>query len=137
MAKFMDKAMNEVILYGGLPMSRANVYRVALEDMKGDGKAADYIAFSPSYKVAPPGTVGMSIEQFRYVFRTNLYPKGWEIDMRTMLPQPKQVQQKATVAEQHQLKIARQTLKMPDAMAGVMGGMTKKQAKKVVARLSR
>jgi hypothetical protein len=42
-----------------------------------------------------------------------------------------------TVPEEHQLKIARQTLKMPDAMAGVMGGMTKKQAKKVVARLSR
>jgi hypothetical protein len=34
-----------------------------------------------------------------------------------------------TIPEQHQAKIALQTLKMPDAMVGVMGGPTKKQAR--------
>lgn len=34
----------------------------------------------------------------------------------------------------HQLKIARATLKMPDEMIGVMGGMTKEQAREIVAR---
>jgi len=32
---------------------------------------------------------------------------------------------KLTVAEQHQLRIARQTLKMNDTMLAVLGGMTK------------
>jgi len=40
-----------------------------------------------------------------------------------------------TTAERHQLKIARDTLRMPRAMAGVMGGMTKAQAREVFTRL--
>ena len=40
-----------------------------------------------------------------------------------------------TVPERHQLKIARQTLQMPDAMANVMGGMTKKEAGKINRKL--
>jgi len=36
------------------------------------------------------------------------------------------------VAKEHQLNVARRTLKMPDAMAGVMGGMTKDQARRIV-----
>jgi hypothetical protein len=32
------------------------------------------------------------------------------------------------IAYQHQLRIARDTLRMPDAMAAVMGGMTKAEA---------
>lgn len=36
------------------------------------------------------------------------------------------------VAEKHQLKIARQTLQMSDAMAGVMGGMDKPTALRIV-----
>ena len=35
-----------------------------------------------------------------------------------------------TVPQKHQLKIAKDTLKMPDAMVGVMGGMNKDQARK-------
>ncbi len=42
-----------------------------------------------------------------------------------------------SVAEQHQLKIARDTLRMPDAMAGVMGGPTKKQAREIIRRLTK
>lgn len=37
-----------------------------------------------------------------------------------------------TLAEHHRLKIARATLRMPDAMAGVMGGMTKEEAARIV-----
>lgn len=42
---------------------------------------------------------------------------------------------KLSVPEQHQFKIAEQTLRMPDAMIGVMGGPTKKQAHSIVRRL--
>lgn len=48
-------------------------------------------------------------------------------------PSPKQLQ----VWDRHLLKIAKDTLKMPDAMAGVMGGMTKAQAKEIIAKLGR
>ena len=34
-----------------------------------------------------------------------------------------------TVPQQHQLKIAKKTLKMNDVMANVMGGMSKQEAK--------
>lgn len=43
---------------------------------------------------------------------------------------------KLNVPEKHQLKIARSTLKMSDAGAIVMGGMTKEEAKKVIKKLS-
>jgi hypothetical protein len=39
-----------------------------------------------------------------------------------------------TTAERHQLRIARQTLNMPEPMVNVMGGMTTEQAKAVVER---
>ena len=41
-----------------------------------------------------------------------------------------------TVPERHQLKIARQTLKMNDVMARVMGGMTKDYARQVIQKLT-
>jgi hypothetical protein len=41
-----------------------------------------------------------------------------------------------TVPEQHQLAIARATLRMNDAMAMVMGGMTKEQARSIIFRLT-
>ncbi len=40
------------------------------------------------------------------------------------------------VWDRHQLKIARDTLKMSDAGARVMGGMTKEEARKVILRLT-
>jgi len=39
-----------------------------------------------------------------------------------------------TVPEQHLLRIARATLKMPDPMVGVMGGPTKEEARRILAR---
>ena len=41
-----------------------------------------------------------------------------------------------SVPEQHQLRIARQTLKMSDAMIAVMGGMTKDEAREIIRRLT-
>src|SRR5713101_826646 len=42
-----------------------------------------------------------------------------------------------SVEEKHQLKIARATLRMPEAISVVMGGPTKKQAREIVRRLTR
>src|SRR5579864_791799 len=41
-----------------------------------------------------------------------------------------------SVPEQHQLKIAIATLRMPDAMVGVMGGPNKEQAREIIRRLT-
>ena len=41
-----------------------------------------------------------------------------------------------TVPEQHQLKIARATLKMSDIGARIMGGMTKPEASAVILKLT-
>lgn len=38
--------------------------------------------------------------------------------------------------DKHQLKIARATLKMSDAGARIMGGMTKAEAREVIRRLT-
>ena len=40
---------------------------------------------------------------------------------------------KANPFHVHQVRIARQTLKMPDAMVGVMGGPTKAEARATLA----
>ena len=39
-----------------------------------------------------------------------------------------------TIPEQHQLKIAWRTLRMPDALVQVMGGMTKKEAAEIIEK---
>ncbi len=41
-----------------------------------------------------------------------------------------------TVPERHQLKIARNTLKMSDVGARIMGGPTKEQAREIILRLT-
>ena len=41
-----------------------------------------------------------------------------------------------SVPEQHQLKIARATLKMSDAGAMIMGGPTKQEAREIILRLT-
>lgn len=46
-------------------------------------------------------------------------------------PYPKEL----SIPEKHQLKIAKDTLKMPDAMARVMGGPTKEEAREIIKRL--
>ena len=42
---------------------------------------------------------------------------------------------KLSVPERHQLRVARKTLLMPDAILGVIGGMTKDEAREVIKRL--
>jgi|GEM_PF-3679072 len=42
---------------------------------------------------------------------------------------------KLTVAERHQLKVAKRTLKMNDVMARVLGGMTKDEARAIIKKL--
>ena len=46
------------------------------------------------------------------------------------------MRKKRDVFEKHQLKIAKQTLKYSDAGAFIMGGMTKQEAREVIARLA-
>ncbi len=41
-----------------------------------------------------------------------------------------------SVPERHQIKIARQTLKMNDVGARIMGGMTKDEARRIIERLT-
>jgi hypothetical protein len=45
------------------------------------------------------------------------------------------VKRKLDTFEKHQLKIAKSTLKMPDPILGVMGGMSKFQAKEIIKKL--
>lgn len=42
---------------------------------------------------------------------------------------------KLNTFEKHQVKIARSTMKMPDPILGVMGGMNKTEAKEILNRL--
>ena len=48
---------------------------------------------------------------------------------------PDMPRRELSAEDQHRLRIARDTLRMPGAMAGVMGGMTKEEARRVVAEL--
>lgn len=55
------------------------------------------------------------------------------VNRRTNVKQPKR---ELSVPEQHQLKIARQTLKYNDVFVNVLGGMTKEEARNVIERLT-
>jgi hypothetical protein len=46
MAMKISAVIHELILYGGLPMTRGEVYKDALE-VTGSREAADYFAFGP------------------------------------------------------------------------------------------
>lgn len=41
-----------------------------------------------------------------------------------------------TVPERHQLRIARQTLNMPDEAVGIAGGPSKEEARKIIEKLT-
>lgn len=47
---------------------------------------------------------------------------------------PRRLRRKLSVPEQHQLRIARQTLRYSDAGARIMGGMTKDEARQILGR---
>jgi len=46
------------------------------------------------------------------------------------------MKRKLSVPEKHQLKIAKDTLKMSPIMARIMGGMTIPEAKQIIKKLS-
>ena len=50
------------------------------------------------------------------------------------IDEQKSAKPKLSPAEEHQLAIARKTLRMPSAMVGVMGGMTKEKAKEILRK---
>jgi hypothetical protein len=57
-------------------------------------------------------------------------------EMDYLLRPSKQNPRELTVPERHQLKIARDTLKMSDVGARIMGGPTKEQAREIIRRLT-
>jgi 8-oxo-dGTP pyrophosphatase MutT (NUDIX family) len=62
--QMVQDVMNEVIIYGGLPVRRADVYKDALKET-GDKKAADMFAFGSQTKLAPEGTVPFTYDQLQ------------------------------------------------------------------------
>lgn len=57
--EMVNALMNEVIIYGGLPVRRADVYKDALKKT-GSKKAADMFAFGQRTKLAPEGVKPVS-----------------------------------------------------------------------------
>jgi hypothetical protein len=47
----------------------------------------------------------------------------------------KQIKKELNIFDKHQLKIAKNTLKLSDIGAKIMGGMTREEAKEVIKRL--
>jgi hypothetical protein len=64
--KWIDQYMNEVIFYGGIPMTRTDVYRQAYKDT-GSRKAADTFAFAPHKRKAPKGVRPVSLREFNRI----------------------------------------------------------------------
>ena len=48
----------------------------------------------------------------------------------------KQKRRELSIPEKHQLKVARDTLKMHDAAVGIMGGPSKAEAREIIERLT-
>jgi hypothetical protein len=61
-----DQMMNEVIIYGGLPVRRKDVYKDALE-VTGDKKAADMFAFGTQTKLAPKEWQPLTYDQLQKI----------------------------------------------------------------------
>ena len=62
--RLADKIGNEVIIYGGLPLQRKDVYKDIMLDFK-DKKMADTFAFNPRSKVV--NMKPYSLTQFRKI----------------------------------------------------------------------
>lgn len=58
------------------------------------------------------------------------------VDGKTVRPGRARDARELTVPEKHQLRIAKQTINMPDAMVGVMGGPSKSEAREIIKRLT-
>lgn len=66
--KIVDEMMNEVIIHGGIPLSRANVYRLVKQSTK-SSKAANMFAFGSHIKKAPKGTKPYTLSQAKRIFK--------------------------------------------------------------------
>ena len=64
----VDQIFNEVILYGGLPLRRGDVYRDSLE-ATGSHKAAEMFACGFYTKLAPEGTQALTLREFQGIAR--------------------------------------------------------------------
>ena len=67
-----------------------------------------------------------------FTIRSDAYEPIREEELNKGNPYPKRL----TVPEQHQLKIARDTLKMSDVGARIMGGPTKEEAREIIKKLT-
>lgn len=54
----------------------------------------------------------------------------------TLLPPGAPNPKRLSVFDKHQLRVARKTLNMPDAMVGILGGITKAEAREIIKRLT-
>jgi len=63
--------------------------------------------------------------QYKYIYRPEAAGLVWDKEGGMFVKPPK-------TPDEHQIKIAKDTLKMPKAKAGVMGGPTKEEAKKIL-----
>ena len=43
---------------------------------------------------------------------------------------------KLSIPERHQLRVAKKTVNMPDAIAGILGGMSKREARRIIVALT-
>lgn len=94
----------------------------------------DMLLLLPTPKV---DAVGDAVELINLTQSKKVNESSWT---DTLPPQyrlkSKEDTQNLSVAEKHQLKIARATLKMNAPMVGVMGGMSKEEARKIIGNLT-
>jgi hypothetical protein len=53
-----------------------------------------------------------------------------------MSERKEKIMRQLSIPEKHQLRVARQTLKMNNVMARVMGGMSKDEARQIILKLT-
>jgi hypothetical protein len=76
-------------------------------------------------------------QQQALIYRDNVEEKNPDIRGFVHVRPPTVTEaRELSVPEKHQLKIAKQTLNMPDAMVGVMGGPDKEEAREIIKKLT-
>jgi len=79
-----------------------------------------------------------AVKNFISKLPPGMYPhKGKAAKMRSKISEEKIPSKPLSTPEKHQLKIAKDTLKMSNTMAKVMGGMSKKEAKKIIEKFKK
>lgn len=100
--------------------------------LAGDGNVYGYSGSSYGGPWSNEGT----LEEFTAKVNGGRYRIRWiKKNPITVVGNPKRSRE-VSVFDRHQLKIAYDTLKMPDAMVGVMGGPNKEEAREIIRRLT-